>query len=243
MTQSSLLRVIESWIVEKVGGAGASGAILGLSGGIDSAVLSVLLRRSLGKENMLAVIMPCHSAEQDREHAEILAKKFDIPTCVVDLTKIFDEHKKLVSSVCKFSEMSQANTKSRLRMTTLYALGQSKNFLVCGTSNKAELTVGYFTKYGDSGSDILPLADLLKSEVRGLAEFVEIPKEIIDKPPSAGLWNGQTDEDEMGITYEDLDKFLLTGEGSPAVTEKIKSMNARSAHKRIPPPVCEIRNK
>lgn len=238
--ENTTVSFIESWISEKVESAGAKGAILGLSGGIDSAVLALILRRMFSKDRMLAVIMPCESNPQDAEHAKLLAYKFDLPIKTVDLTQTFQEYQKLISGICNFSEMSKANTKARLRMTTLYAIGQSMNFLVCGTGNKAELTVGYFTKYGDSGSDMLPLGDLLKKDIRSIAEFLGIPKELINKPPSAGFWNGQTDEGEMGITYEAIDKYISTGEGTTADIQVIKAMNLRSAHKRATPPICVV---
>ena len=230
---------IQNWIKEKVEHAGASGAILGLSGGVDSSVLAVLLRRVFGA-NMLALIIPCHSDPEDVFHARLLSEKFDIPSDVIDITKVYDDCMKEASMVCEISELAKANTKSRLRMVTLYAVGHSKNFLVCGTSNKSEFTIGYFTKYGDSGSDLLPVADLLKREIYELAEYLNIPKEIIEKPPSAGLWKGQTDESEIGLSYAVIDRFIETGEADIAAANKINHMNALSAHKRSVPPVCII---
>jgi NAD+ synthase len=119
-------------------------------------------------------------------------------------------------------------------------LAQTRNLLVCGTGNRVELTVGYFTKYGDSGVDLLPLGDLLKGEVRQLARLLEIPAPIIEKPPSAGLWQGQTDEGEMGVTYDELDRFLALGEGTDKVRSFVEKARTRSEHKRRTPPICRI---
>ncbi|MCL1940424.1 MAG: NAD(+) synthase [Synergistaceae bacterium] len=230
---------IQKWIKGQVKEAGAKGAILGLSGGVDSSVLAVLLRRTFGKK-MLGIAMPCHSDPEDLAHAKLLTEKFDIPNYVYDLTKIYDEYIKKVSKLYEISKLAEANTKSRLRMVTLYVIGQPKKYLICGTSNKSEYTIGYFTKYGDSGSDLLPLADLLKAEIYELAEYLDIPEEIVKKPPSAGLWDGQTDEDEIGLPYSVIDHFIATGEADAAAVEKINLMNSLSAHKRAVPPICVI---
>ena len=231
---------IQNWVKERVEQAGSSGAILGLSGGIDSSVLAVLLNRALGAK-MLALIMPCHSSPQDLIHAKLLSLKFDIPNCVIDISKVYDDCVKEASKSCEISKIAKANTKSRLRMINLYLVGQSMNYLVCGASNKSEYTIGYFTKYGDSGCDLLPIADLLKREIYELAEYLDIPKEIVEKPPSAGLWEGQTDEREIGLPYSAIDSFIETGEAdTQAANIMINRMNYLSAHKRATPPVCMI---
>ena len=124
-------------------------------------------------------------------------------------------------------------------MMTLYYFAQEMGYLVCGTGNKSELEVGYFTKHGDSGVDILPLADFVKSEVRELAKVLGVPAEVITKPPTAGLWENQTDEKEMGFTYEILDNYIQTGEGPAEIVEKIQKMNRASMHKRTYPPIYE----
>ena len=231
--------LIQNWVKEKVEQAGASGVIIGLSGGIDSSVLAVLLKRVFGTK-MLSLVIPCHSDPEDIIHAKLLSEKFDIPNCVIDITKIYDDHIKEVSKLCEISKLAEANTKSRLRMVTLYTIGQSKNYLVCGTCNKSEFITGYFTKYGDSGSDLLPVADLLKREIYELAEYLDIPIEIIKKPPSAGLWSGQTDEDEIGLSYTVIDRFIATGQADTAAANKINLMKSLSAHKRAIPPICII---
>jgi NAD+ synthase len=152
----------------------------------------------------------------------------------------------LLGALPDTSDLARANIKPRLRMTTLYALAQTHGYLVAGTGNKSEIAVGYFTKYGDGGVDIEPLGELYKTQVRLLAAKLGIPQTIIDRPPTAGLWEGQTDEGEMGITYEALDTTLAaieagdTGHLDPAQVARVQQMLASSAHKRSMPPVCPL---
>ena len=141
------------------------------------------------------------------------------------------------------SQLVAANLKARLRMVILYYFANQLGYAVVGSGNRAELSIGYFTKYGDGGVDILPLGGLVKGEVKELARFLGIPQEIIDKPPSAGLWPGQTDEAEMGLSYQELDHYLLTGEAGRGIKDKIEAMIAASIHKRRPPPVARFGDK
>ena len=230
---------LTDWIREQVLAAQQSGVVLGLSGGIDSAVVAVLCKRAF-PDTTLAVIMPCHSVETDIEHSKAVAKKYRIYTETVDLEPIFES---LVQMLPSFNgrqdneKLTQSNIKPRLRMITLYYLASQLGYLVVGTGNRSELAAGYFTKYGDGGVDIMPLANLVKQQVRELALYLDIPNEIIQKPPSAGLWEGQTDEGELGMTYNDLDRYLTTGEAEDAVKQRIESLNAASAHKRAVPQV------
>ena len=230
-----IVRTIENWLKYEVDQAGAAGGIVGLSGGIDSAVVAVLLKRAFG-DKMLTIKMPCHSLHQDEDHADLLVEKFKLPCARVDLSETYDILIKSCSG--DFSDLAQANVKPRLRMTTLYLYGQSRGYLLCGTGNAAELTVGYFTKYGDSGSDLLPLADLTKTEVREAARYLQIPGEIVDKAPSAGLWEGQTDEDEMGLYYNDIDEYIVTGHSNNEA--EIAKRFKLSKHKRRMPAACRI---
>ena len=233
---------ISSWIRERVEEAGAEGVVLGISGGIDSAVTAVLAKRGLG-DGVLGVIMPCHNAPTGEEHARLAAAKFGIETEYVDLTPVFD---RLLATLPSGDRLAVANLKPRLRMAVLYYYANSRNYLVAGTGNKSELAIGYFTKYGDGGADILPLGSLLKKQVRELARELGIPEEIIVKPPSAGLWEGQTDEGEMGITYDELDEILVaiesgdTGECNQEALARVRAMMAASQHKREPMPICEL---
>jgi len=233
---------IGEWLALKIKEAKKSGGIVGLSGGVDSAVVAALLRRVCGK-NMLALILPCQSLDADIEDAKLVAGTLDIPYLELDLTSTYETLMKEAEALeGPFERLPAANVKPRLRMTTLYLFGQQRNFLVCGTGNKAEITMGYFTKYGDSGVDVLPLGDLLKGEVFKLAEYLGVPEKIYKKPPSAGLWEGQTDEEEMGISYHLLDLYLSGKEVPPDVAEKIEKASLRAEHKRKTPPICKIGN-
>lgn len=232
---------LENWIRESFAEAKASRAVLGISGGIDSALLAALLAKTLGPENVTGVIMPCHSMPVDEEYARLLAEAVGIKTAKVDLSSVYDaEVAALEAGGAKPDGLAAANIKPRLRMITLYSIAQQQGALVCGGGNKDEITMGYFTKYGDSGVDLLPLADLLKGEVWATAEYLGVPREIIDRPPTAGLWEGQTDESEMGLTYKELDAYIATGEGTEAAKDKIERAKARSAHKKLFPPMAKL---
>ncbi|RLJ05781.1 MAG: NAD(+) synthetase [Candidatus Aenigmatarchaeota archaeon] len=232
---------IANWIKNKVEEANAKGAVIGMSGGVDSSLAAVLCKKALG-DNLLGILMPCHSNPSDLEHAKIVAEKFGIPTQTVDLTEIYD---KLLKTLPDGNQIAKANLKPRLRMLALYYFANKLGYLVAGTGNKTEIMVGYFTKYGDGGVDIEPIGGLYKTQVRELAKELGIPEEIITKPPSAGLWEGQTDEGEMGITYEELDKILQALEKGdtegldPEKVEKVKQMIQKSEHKRKPPEAPE----
>ena len=232
-----LITSIETWLADQVRRAGAEGLVVGLSGGVDSAVVAALGRRAFERK-MLAVIMPCHSDPADAADALLVADRLDIPHTTVDLSATFDLMRAAVGSKVSLSDMARANIKARLRMVTLYGIAQSTSRLVCGTGNRSEWEVGYFTKYGDSASDLLPILGLLKCEVRAVAVRLGVPDAIIWKAPTAGLWAGQTDELEMGFTYEDLDRYLATGEAGPEVRRKIDAMRAASEHKRHPASAC-----
>ena len=216
---------------------GLHGVVFGLSGGIDSAVVAVLCKRAF-PEDCLAVVMPCRSDEADIEDARAVAGKFQIPIRIITLDGVY-ESLLGVLPVGEFDaasrQLAEANLKPRLRMLTLYYLANRLGYLVVGTGNRSEISVGYFTKYGDGGVDILPLGNLVKSQVRELASHLGVPKEIIDKPPSGGLWEGQTDEGEMGVTYEELDRYLTSGVAREGVREKVDAMITESAHKRATP--------
>ena len=229
---------ISKWIKQNVLDASAKGCILGLSGGVDSAVAALLCRRAF-PENTLALILPCHSQKEDILHAKEFAREFNIKFQEVDLTNIFESFYASLEGK-KYSgerNLCVANLKPRLRMSALYYFANKLNYLVVGTGNKSELQMGYFTKYGDGGVDVLPLGDLLKNEVRKLAAELKVPKEIIEKAPTAGLWPGQTDEGEMGISYAELDR-ILAGQSNGVAEDKIDLVNKRrelSRHKRALP--------
>lgn len=237
---------IINWIKKQVRLAGAKGIVIGLSGGIDSSVAAALARGAIGKERILGLILPCHSQRKDLEDARFIARKLGINSKTVDLSGLYDQ---LIGILPQGGSIARANIKPRLRMLVLYYFANRLNYLVCGTGNKSELMMGYFTKYGDGGTDILPIGDLLKREVKGLAGELEIPARIISKPPSAGLWSGQTDEAEMGITYYELDEILArmeAGRRQVAGSEKINKVKMAlkgSRHKRECPKICYIKRR
>ncbi|HNW39012.1 MAG TPA: NAD+ synthase [Candidatus Omnitrophota bacterium] len=234
---------IVSWIKQKVKVSGSKGIVLGLSGGIDSAVVAALAGEAVGRDRLLVLFMPCNSNPQDLKDAKLVAHKLGLKSKLVDLSSVYNNFLKILpGAIC----LARGNLKSRLRMSTLYYFANKLNYLVCGTGNKSELMVGYFTKHGDSGVDILPIADLFKRQVRLLACELKIPREIIDKAPTAGLWNGQTDEVEMGITYNELDDILdrlcnhKKQVASDKIVKRVTGMYKKSEHKRQGAQICKI---
>jgi len=233
---------ISNWIKHQVEQAGTEGVVIGLSGGIDSAVVAALSKRAL-HDKVLGLILPCHSQKEDAEDANLVASHLQLETITFDLSSIYDS---LITILPQADKKIAANLKPRLRMLVLYYFANLKNYLVAGTGNKSEISIGYFTKYGDGGVDILPLGDLLKSQVREIACRLALPDSIINKNPSAGLWPGQTDEEELKIPYEQLDQALLeitTNRGlktSPEIRTRIEELIKKSEHKRIPIPVFKI---
>ena len=233
--------------------AGARGFVVGLSGGIDSAVVGRLAQLA-SPGHAVAAILPCHSDPEDERDAATVAAHFAMTTVRVDLSEAYDSAiaaaqpaiQALAAEVRAarpadpaYARRPLANVKPRLRMTTLYFLANSLDYLVAGTGNRSELAIGYFTKHGDGGADLLPIGGLLKSEVRALARELDVPTAIIERTPSAGLWLGQTDEEEMGFTYGDLERYLDEGpQGvSPALAMKIERLIRASEHKRALPPI------
>jgi len=228
------------WIKGRVSAANLDGAVFGLSGGIDSSVVAILCHHAF-KQNALGLIIPCHSNPQDEQHALAVAEKFNIPTKKIELDAIYNNLLESFSSGTRgASHLAEANLKARLRMATLYFHANQLGYMVIGSGNKSELAVGYFTKYGDGGVDILPLGSLVKCQVRELAAFLGVPQDIIDKPPSAGLWHGQTDETEMGCSYEELDNYITGGKASADSRLKIEKMIAASYHKLNLPPMPDF---
>lgn len=238
----SLSDDIADWIREKLEEAGAKGVVVGLSGGVDSSCVAVLSKMAVG-DNMLGLILPCQSDPQDEELARLVAEKFNIKIEKKVLDPIYE---KFVEVLPAGEKLALANLKPRLRMVTLYYFANNLNYLVAGSGNKSEIAVGYFTKYGDGGADLLPLGGLLKTEVRELAKELGIPGKIIEKVPSAGLWEGQTDEAELKISYEDLDKAILAIESgvrenflNGEVIAKVVELIKASEHKRLPISIFE----
>jgi len=234
---------IAAWISAKVASANCRGAVVGLSGGIDSSVVAALCKRAMG-DNVLGVIMPCGSGEADAAHAALLADALSVETLTVPLDEALAA---LKQALPPGSEMADANIKPRLRMAALYHVAQARGYLVAGTGNRSEILIGYFTKWGDGGVDMEPIGSIYKHEVRELAAQIGIPREIIARPPSAGLWEAQTDEGELGMTYDELDRALAVIEGeadddslAPALLEKVRALVAASAHKRAMPEIPDL---
>jgi NAD+ synthase len=242
MDPEKLAEKLVSWIKDKALAAGCKGAVLGLSGGVDSSVAAVLCQRAF-PQTTLAVLLPCYSSQEYLAHAKMVAEKFSLTTRTVILDSVFDSLLKVLPDdkvEPDVNRLAQANIKARLRMLALYYFANRLKYMVVGASNRDELAIGYFTKYGDGGTDILPLGSLLKGEVRELARFLGVPQPIIDKPPSADLWEGQTDEGELGLSYDELDRYLASGEAPAEIKKRIDAMTRASEHKRQPPPIAKF---
>ena len=218
--------------------AHAEGIVFGNSGGKDCALVGILCKKAC--DNTLGIIMPCcptRSYESDKADAELLAKQFNIATRIIDLSDVKEKLLYTVSGATKLSDSALINIAPRLRMTTLYAVAASENRLVAGTGNRSERYMGYFTKWGDGAYDFNPIADLTVTEVYEFLRFLGAPERIVRKAPSAGLFDGQTDEKDMGVTYQSIDNFLLSGAVNEHDRTVIQRFHQLSGHKRKPPPV------
>ena len=255
---TTLAEQIVSWLREQFETIGADRFVLGLSGGIDSAVVAGLCARAVGPERVIGILMPSASNPDDEVQAMKVADAFGIRTMKVDLTDAANgvfaalpETEALFTDVLMEdmpddliarSVLARANVRPRLRMITNYYVANLTRGVVVGTGNKSELMIGYFTKYGDGGVDLFALTDLYKYEVRAVARVIGVPDSVIVRPPSAGLWEGQTDEDEIGLTYEVLDTTLQaieSGETSaidPDVLAKVQRLIVTTNHKRTSAP-------
>ncbi|VEU70401.1 NAD(+) synthase [Mycoplasmopsis glycophila] len=229
---------VENFLKEKVEAANAKNLIVGISGGIDSALVYAIAKRVF-PNNTIAVVMPIISmTESDLSHISELEKAFNDSFKRVDLTNTFLS---ISETLNLNNDLAIANIKPRLRMTTLYAIAQENSGLVLGTDNADEVYIGYFTKFGDGGADLLPICNFTKGEVKFLASLLNVPSSIIDKKPSAGLWEGQTDENELGFTYDDLDFYLNNRLTNPKLVSqklseetisKIEYKHKTTQHKR-----------
>lgn len=243
MNCEAVVQHLVYWLREKVKEAGAQGVVIGVSGGVDSAVAAVLAQKAF-LDNCMALVLPCESTTDDLIHSRLLLDKFNITYRVIELDNVYQLMVTQLESYIKLDgskrRLLRANLKPRLRMTTMYYSAQARNYLVLGTTNKSELTVGYSTKHGDGGVDLQILGDLLKREVLEIARYLHIPSVIINKAPSGGLWVGQTDEEEMGISYQQLDDYIQYNQGETDVIERIQKLNQISEHKRQMPPIAKI---
>ena len=245
---------IKNFIVNFVESSGADGVVVGVSGGVDSATVAFLCAEALGSERVLALIMPEKGVtpEKDVEDAIDVCRIKGIDYKVIEINPFLDP---FFSTFKDTESIAAANIKPRVRMIINYYHANKTNRLVAGTGNRSELMVGYFTKYGDGGVDFLPIGDLYKTEVLELARYLGVPEGIVTKKPSARLWSGQTDEDEMGISYSELDAVLKALDRGmdedrissstgvdPDKVRKVLKMVEESRHKREMPPVATVRD-
>lgn len=260
MKTEKVIDHIVNWLKDYATNARVNGFVIGISGGIDSAVTSTLCAKTGLK--VLCIEMPIHQApshvSRGQEHINQLKKRFDnVSDVLVDLTPIFEEFKTEVSLEGNQTtvDMALANTRARLRMTTLYYHAGLLGLLVAGTGNKVEdFGVGFYTKYGDGGVDLSPIADLLKSEVYKIAKILDVPESIINAAPSDGLFgDARSDEDQIGANYDELEWAMKMNDAGKkvenfsgrekAVFEIFKRYNSANKHKMIPIPICEIPKK
>ena len=218
--------------------SGATGVVYGNSGGKDSALVGILCKAAC--DNTVGLLLPCTSKRnygEDRADAETVAAQFHIETRTVDLTPVKEAEMEALKGVTVPNAQALANLAPRLRMLTLYAVAASENRLVAGTGNRSETYVGYFTKWGDGAYDFNPISDLTVTEVYEFLDYLDAPEHIRRKAPSAGLYEGQTDEGQLGVTYRQIDDVILTGTtDDPAAREKIERYHRATAHKRTDPP-------
>ena len=213
----------------------SKGIVFGNSGGKDSALVGILCKAAC--DNTIGIIMPCASKrnfEMDKDDGNEVASQFHIETRIIDLTEVREVEMQHLSEITTLTDMAISNIAPRLRMTTLYAVAAAEGLLVAGTGNASERYMGYFTKWGDGASDFNPISDLTATEVFEFLEYLNAPRSIIDKAPSAGLFDGQTDEQEMGVTYAAIDRYITTGEATEKDKEIIDRYHSRSEHKRVP---------
>ena len=247
-------KILTGFIKSEINRAGFSKAVVGLSGGIDSALSCVLAAEALGPENVLAVRMPYKtSSPESLEHAQMVIEQFKVQSEVIEITGMVDA---LISRDPKMSNMRKGNIMARARMIVLYDQSEVFRGLVVGTGNKTEILLGYSTLWGDSASALNPIGDLYKAQVRQLSRALGVPSAIVDKAPSADLWAGQTDENELGFTYDEVDKLLYllvdqryspeecveAGFGQSFV-DKVVTRIRRNQFKRMLPPIAKVSNR
>ena len=224
-----------AFIRELISSSGARGIVFGNSGGKDSALVGILCKAAC--DDTVGIIMPCASKRNfgsDMDDGNALAEQFGIETRTVDLTPVRTAAEEVIGTVTDINAASLANIAPRLRMLTLYTAAGSEGRLVAGTGNRSEAYMGYFTKWGDGAYDFNPIADLTATEVIEFLKWLDAPASICGKAPSAGLYEGQTDEQEMGVTYAAIDRYITTGEASPEDKAIIDRFHSRSEHKRRP---------
>ncbi|MGI6752638.1 MAG: NAD(+) synthase [Anaerovoracaceae bacterium] len=225
-----------AFIKELLAESGAAGIVYGNSGGKDSVLVGALCKKAC--DNTIGIIMPCQSSVnfgQDMEDGLEVAKQYNIETRIVDISGVKAALTEALAGTTELSQIALTNMAPRLRMATLYAIAASENLMVAGTGNRSEVFMGYFTKWGDGGYDFNPIYDLTVTEVYEFLKYLDAPYSVIEKAPSAGLFEGQTDEDDMGVSYDAIDRYLETGQATEKDLEIITRYHKRSEHKRRMP--------
>ena len=247
-------KILTGFIYDETHRIGMSKAVIGLSGGIDSAVSAFLAAKALGPENVTCIMMPHQVSSKDSlTDAQLVIDQLGVNSETVDITAMVEAYAQTESDM---TLLRKGNVMARMRMIVLYDRSAELKALVVGTSNKTELLLGYSTIFGDSASAINPIGDLYKTQLRDLARYLDVPKSILDKKPSADLWEGQTDEGELGFTYEQADKYLYEKVDERRSEDELKAMGfdekfmkridnliIRNQFKRLPPLIAKIQTR
>ncbi|MCQ2801014.1 MAG: NAD(+) synthase [Bacilli bacterium] len=239
MDLKSYLKEIETFLIKYLKDSHCEKYVLGVSGGVDSSLCAAILKNAVSKEKVHCLIIPIDSSEEDIEDGLTLVKDLGLSYDVIDATEIFNSYvEQFKNNNIELDRATLGNLKARIRMSILYAVAQKEHGLVVGTDNADERYIGYFTKYGDGACDVLPIAHLVKKEVVEAAKIYGVRDSLAERIPTAGLYQGQTDEKEMGVTYQELDAYLLGKEISNSSLERIEYLRKISEHKikEIPMP-------
>ena len=239
MNLASYLKVIEKFLADYLKDSHCKTYVLGVSGGVDSSLCAAIAKNAVGKDQLHCLIIPINSSQEDIDDALLLVHDLNLNYTVIDATETFNKYVETFSKCgIELDRSTLGNLKARMRMAILYAVAQKENGLVIGTDNADERYVGYYTKHGDGACDVLPIAHLIKGEVVEASKIYGIRTSLAERVPTAGLYEGQTDEKEMGVSYADLDAFLLGKDISDTPKQRIAHLHKISEHKRneIPTP-------
>ena len=244
MDLRSYLKTVEKFLKDYLENNKCEKYVLGVSGGVDSSLCAAILKNAVGRNRVHCIIMPINSSDADTIDGLTLVKDLDLPYDIIDASETFEAYKKVFTkNGIELDRSTLGNLKARMRMSILYAVAQKERGLVVGTDNADERCVGYFTKYGDGACDILPIAYLVKAEVVEAAKIYGVKDHLAERVPTAGLYEGQTDEKEMGVSYKDLDAYVLGKEINEDAKKRIQYLEKISAHKRNPIPMPEPFNR
>ena len=244
MDLRSYLKTVEKFLKDYLENNKCEKYVLGVSGGVDSSLCAAILKNAVGRDRVHCIIMPINSSDADTKDGLTLVKDLDLPYDIIDASETFEAYKKVFTkNGIELDRSTLGNLKARMRMSILYAVAQKERGLVVGTDNADERCVGYFTKYGDGACDILPIAYLVKAEVVEAAKIYGVKDHLAERVPTAGLYEGQTDEKEMGVSYKDLDAYVLGKEINEDAKKRIQYLEKISAHKRNPIPMPEPFNR